>query len=177
MPLPISRSPFRSELLSILTGYAQRRATVRQFVQKLQKLHSEYKATLESLDGTRPASLDYQELDAVNSKGQELSTLGNAIWAEQSVLSGLTEHLERVLPYATEDLLRRGNKILIGEAGSGDASFLLCYDSDGIYTQEYIVESLGYGEDTEVVTSDPWRMLTIQQLLEEPEVKQALPYR
>jgi hypothetical protein len=177
MPLPSSRSPFRSEMHSILTGYAQRRATIRQFVQKLQKLDREYRATLDSLDGTRPVSLEYQELDAVNSKGQELSTLGNAIWTEQNALSSLTEHLQRVLPYATEDLLRRGNKIIISEAASGDASFLLCYAPDGIDTQEYVVESLGYGEDIEVITLDPWRMLTIEQLLEESDVKMAMPYR
>jgi hypothetical protein len=177
MPLPIQRSSFRSELRSILTGYAQRRATIRQYVQKLQKLNHDYRAALDSLDRAEPVSLNYQELDAVNSKGQELSTLGNAIWTEQNALSELTDHLAQAIPYATEDLLRRGNKILIGDATGGEASFLLCYAPEGADTQEYIVESLGYGEDVEVIISDSLRMLTIRQLLEEPDVKMAMPYR
>ena len=173
-----SHSPFRSKQESILMGYAQRRATIRKAVQKLQKLKQEYQAALAALEESNPLSLDSEDLDEVNRMGKELSEAGNFIWSEQEALTALTEHLSKLLPYATEDLLRRGNKIIMGgDRGEGEAAYLVCYEPEFVYTQEYIVEGLSYGQDVADIQADTWRMLTIEQLLADENVKHALPFR
>ncbi len=84
-----------------------------------------------------------------------------------------SKNLLNSLPWATEDLLRRGNKMLIPGNDDSEASYLLCYDEEG-HTDEYVVESVAYGQSVKEVIADANRMAATEALLKEPGVSRFL---
>jgi hypothetical protein len=156
------RKPDVPPLIAALSAYVEQRITVRNEIERYKKLYAAYKAQLDALENQNGMVVQYSSMNAATEAGREVAQVQNMLYEQKQTRITLSNKLHKVLPLAVEDMLKRGSVVNIPQ-GAGLASYLIWYSDDG----QYLVESLGFGQDSTKVFDDSERGKTLDELLTE----------
>ncbi|MBC6606937.1 hypothetical protein H8B13_08920 [Hymenobacter sp. BT188] len=157
-------------LLTLLRQCSKHRASARDLIAAINIQHEalEDKMAVFGVDSI----IGHDQFDEANKAEQKLRAQATLLKETYNAIKDKTRHIQDALLPVQEHGLRRGLILSYPESEDNDpGEYLLCYDSEGCASDEYVVEKVLASEDPLDIKADRKRMSAIGPLLEERDFK------